>query len=230
MKNKGHDYSTLLIWAAALVTVVRYAAAFVVSDSGELDPRWDGVMEIAMLFSGLGMGLLDVIGGTYLFTGWQKKMPANGQAWSFKFKVLTFFAIGLIVNGILILWPFTISRIANISMFDVLGGDKYNPLLVIWSAVVNIAPYLLIGGVAVGNQIVTVTQTESFRKVSEPTEETPGKSPANWRQIRKTLNDEQVSNIAIDQTKNIAFHFKIDERTARNWRKYAQDELQIKKK
>jgi len=35
-KQQGHDYSELLIWAAALVTVVRYAAAFIASDATEI--------------------------------------------------------------------------------------------------------------------------------------------------------------------------------------------------
>jgi hypothetical protein len=160
MKNKGTDYSKVLIWAAGLVLVVRYAAAFVASDAGELGEQWNAAMEFFMLISGIGMGLLDVVGGTYLFTGWQKKMPSNGAAWSFKFKVLSFFAIGIIVNGILILIPFTISRVAKMPMFAVLGGEVYNPLLIAWATVVNIAPYLLVGGVAVGNTIVTVTQGE----------------------------------------------------------------------
>jgi len=151
--NKGHDYSELLIWSAALVTVVRYAAAFIASDATEIGSTLSLIITYAMGLSGLGMGVLDVIGGTYLFTGWQKKMPKNGDAWSFKFKILTFFAIGLIVNGILILIPFTMSRVAGVSIHKILGDTI---LLFGWSAVVNIAPYLLIGGVAVGTQMVTI--------------------------------------------------------------------------
>lgn len=221
MKNKGHDYSTLLIWAAALVTVVRYAAAFVVSDSGQIDPKFDGVMEIAMLFSGLGMGILDVIGGTYLFTGWQKKMPKNGDAWSFKFKVLTFFAIGLIVNGILILWPFTISRIADISMFDVLGGDKYNPLLVIWSAVVNVAPYLLIGGVAVGNQIVTTNEQTN----SSPNGSQVSKKPANDSRTYASLSKSDKYYIVNNDSKLAASEFGVTSRAVQKWRLKVQEEI-----
>ena len=158
MKNKGHDYSEILIWAAALVTVVRYAAAFIASDATEINALLSEIITIAMGISGLGMGVLDVIGGAYLFTGWQKKMPANGAAWSFKFKVLTFFAIGLIVNGILILIPFTMSRVAGVSIHSILGDGV---LLFGWSAVVNIAPYLLIGGVAVGTQMVSIDTSQS---------------------------------------------------------------------
>jgi hypothetical protein len=224
-KKKLHDYSTLLIWSAALVTVVRYAAAFIASDATKIGETLSRIITYAMGVSGLGMGILDVIGGTYLFTGWQKKMPKNGDPWSFKFKVLTFFAIGLIVNGILILIPFTMSRVAGVSIHHILGDGI---LLFGWSAVVNVAPYLLIGGVAVGNMMVTIDERkvtgnlpESFR----PQDEVAGKFPKDWRKVRKTLSAEQVKAIAISESKNLALTYGIDERTARNWRKYAQDEV-----
>lgn len=233
MSNKkqetGKDYSSLLIWSAALVTVVRYAAAFVVSDSGQLDASWNGVMEFAMLLSGLGMGILDVIGGTYLFTGWQKKMPKNGDAWSFKFKVLTTFTIGLIINGIMILVPFTISRLAQISMFEVLGSNAHSGWLIGWAMVVNVAPYLLIAGVAVGNQVVTVnaeSSAESYRQVTEEERKVSDKFPRGWRKVRKDLSPDQVRGIAVSTAKDIAYHYQIDERTARNWRKYAGEEVE----
>lgn len=225
MKNKGHDYSTLIIWTSALVGMIRYAAAFLSSDLGIITGKLSEIVTILLGVSGFAMGVLGTLGTTYIFDGWRQKMPATGQKWGNKFIALTVFVFLALIAEILILVPFTMSRVLHVSVADVLHGGVWW-----WSTAVVVMPIFLIGGVSVSNQIVTVTQTESFRKVSEPTGETPGKSPANWRQIRKTLNDEQVSNIAIDQTKNIAFHFKIDERTARNWRKYAQDELQTKKK
>lgn len=223
--NKGHDYSTLIIWTSALVGMIRYAAAFLSSDLGIITGKLSEIVTILLGVSGFAMGVLGTLGTTYIFDGWRQKMPATGQKWGNKFIALTVFVFLALIAEILILVPFTMSRVLHVSVADVLHGGVWW-----WSTAVVVMPIFLIGGVSVSNQIVTVTQTESFRKVSEPTGETSGKSPANWRQIRKTLNDEQVSNIAIDQTKNIAFHFKIDERTARNWRKYAQDELQAKKK
>jgi hypothetical protein len=92
-------------------------------------------------------------------------------------------------------------------------------------------PIILIGGVSLGNQVVTVVAEsggnfpESFRKPSEGGAEPSAKLPSNWRQVRKSLTEDQVRAIAIDQTRNIAYNFKIDERTARNWRKYAQEEV-----
>ena len=99
-KQKGHDYSTILIWAAALVTVVRYIAAFIASDMGQITGKLSDVITFMMGVSGFGMGILDVIGGTYLFDGWRRAMPQTGKAWSSRFKVLTFFVFALICAGV----------------------------------------------------------------------------------------------------------------------------------
>lgn len=224
-KSRGYDYSGLLIWAAALVTVVRYAAAFVVSDSGQLDTRWNGVMEVAMLFSGLGMGVLDVIGGTYLFTGWEKKMPKNGDAWSFKFKVLTIFTLGLIVNGILILIPFTVSRVAKISMFTVFGGDSTSPLLIAWATVVNIAPYLLIGGVAVGNQIVTTTTHANEQPNGSRTRSSDDEEQTGGARTYATLSKSDKYYIVNNDSKIAATELGVTPRAIQKWRKRVQEEI-----
>jgi|GEM_PF-2659932 len=224
-KSKGHDYSTMLIWSAAIVTVVRYAAAFIASDVGEIVGWLSEVISVLMGLSGLGMGILDVFGGAYLFDGWRRTMPAAGKKWSFKFKALTGFVFSLIGTGVLILVPFTVSRVTHTSMAAVLSNLW---LLFGWSFLVNIAPYLLIGGVSVGNQIVTV----SFRDDGKVTGNFPqedgklsGKFPNDWRKARKLLTGDQVQALAVDETANICYHFGIDARTARNWRKYAQVEL-----
>src|SRR5690349_20306097 len=139
-KQKGHDYSTLLIWSAAIVTVVRYAGAFIASDVGEISGPLSELITILMGISGLGMGILDVIGGVYLFDGWRRTMPAAGKAWPFRFKVMTLFVFALIITGVMILVPFTMSRVTHSSMEDILG-DRW--MLAGWSVLVNLAPYLL---------------------------------------------------------------------------------------
>lgn len=215
-KQKGHDYSTILIWSAALVTVVRYVAAFIASDVGEITGRVSEVITIAMGLSGLGMGILDVIGGTYLFDGWRRKMPASGKPWSNSFKVLTVFIFALIVTGVFILVPFTVSRVTHSSMADVLGRGWW---LRAWALAVNVAPYLLVGGVAVGNQVVTVNSPETYRKL---TAESNGNFPVDWRQVRKQLSDNDVAWLRTARTEEICFRYGISDRTARNWRKNAQ--------
>jgi hypothetical protein len=62
-------------------------------------------------------------------------------------------------------------------------------------------------------------------KVTTEAESLPATYPSDWRKFRVMITGEQVKSIAVDQSKNIAFHFGVSERTARNWRKYAQDEV-----
>lgn len=232
-KNNANDYNELLIFSAALVTVVRYAAAFIASDATEIGATLSLIITYAMGLSGLGMGILDVIGGAYLFTGWQKKMPKNGDPWSFKFKVLSFFAIGLIVNGILILIPFTMSRVAGVSIHHILGDGV---LLFGWSAVVNVAPYLLIGGVAVGNTIVTVAAATE----EKPSGNFPGNFPApekpsqesskvpQWRTFKKNVSDDDLLLITNMTPKTIAEKYGMTVKAAKDWPEYARSELVVR--
>lgn len=219
-KNQGSDYSELLIWAAALVTVVRYAAAFIASDATEISGTLSELITIAMGISGLGMGVLDVIGGAYLFTGWQKKMPANGQAWSFRFKVLSFFAIGLIVNGIFILIPFTMSRVAGVTIHHILGDGG---LLFGWSAVVNIAPYLLIAGVAVGNNVVNIATNEQTN--GSPNGSQVGSKPTNDSRTYASLSKSDKYHIVNNDSKRVAVDLGVTPRAIQKWRKRVQEEI-----
>lgn len=222
-KQKGHDYSTIIIWSSALVGMIRYAAAFLASDMGTITGLLSEVVTFLLGVSGFFMGILGTLGTAYLYDGWRRKIPANGTAWSNKFKMLTGFVFAALMAEVLILVPFTMSRVLHVSVADVLQGGVWW-----WSTAVVVMPILLIGGVSLGNQVVTVSAesgAESFRKVSDSPSEPSAKLPGNWRQVRKSLSEDQVKAIAIDQTRNIAFNFKIDERTARNWRKYAQEEV-----
>jgi len=54
--------------------------------------------------------------------------------------------------------------------------------------------------------------------------------PRDWRKVRKMLTEEQVSAIATGETKDIAFYFGQEERTALNWRNYARIETGTKAK
>src|SRR5688572_24100568 len=121
-KQKGHDYSTMLIWAAGLVGMIRYAAAFLASDVGEIIGVTSQVITVLLGISGFAMGILGTFGTTYLFDGWRRKMPASGQHWPFKFKVLTTFVFLAFVAELAILVPFTVSRMEHVTMSDVLKG------------------------------------------------------------------------------------------------------------
>jgi hypothetical protein len=218
MKNKKHDYSTLLIFAAALVTVVRYSAAFIASDMGEITGWLSNIITFFMGVSGLGMGILDTFGGVYLFDGWRHAMPASGKAWSFRFKVLTGFVFALIATGIMILVPFTESRVTHKSMDGILGDGGG---LTFWSVLVNAAPYLLIGGVAVGNSLISQNQTGKLPENSGNKSENSGNfetAKPRWNRIEPA----DYEWIAQARTGEIQSRYGLDERTARNWRTKAQ--------
>lgn len=216
-QSKGRDYSGMLIWSAAVVTVVRYSAAFVASDMGEITGPLSELVTLLLGLSGIGMGVLDVFGGTYLFDGWRHAIPAQGKRWTIRFMALTFLVFGLIISGVFILVPFTVSRVRHESMADVLVGNS----LWWWSILVNVTPYFIIGGVAIGNQIVKVN-SESYRQVSETTSE----NGSDWRKVSARLSAKQIEEIANGDTGTIQYKYGITERTARNWRKAANAMLQ----
>jgi len=229
--QKGHDYSTMLIWAAGMVGMIRYSAAFLASDLGQIIGVTSDVITVLLGLSGFAMGILGTFGTTYLFDGWRRKMPASGQKWPSKFTVLTGFVMLALIAELAILVPFTVSRIEHVSMSDVLRGGVWW-----WSAAVNIMPMLLLGGVSVGNQIVSVGSGQLTGQVSDLsaaqgtvsgqlTGQMTGNFPTDWRKVRKLLSFEDVTEMATMSTEKICFKYGVIDRTARRWREKAQTEM-----
>lgn len=236
---KLKEWADRLIWATVLISVVRYAAAFAASDVGEITGIWSNILTLFLSLTGLGMGILDTIGGGLLFNGWSKVFPKTGSSWSLRFKILTICVFTLILSGLFILVPFTMSRLSHESVLVALGG-KSSLWAWAWSLMVNLIPYVLIAGVFTGNKMVSSLEEESYPKNTSnlpekesSTEKVSSNLPANWRKIRPSLTAEQVDFIANNEPKNIvkAFAdsgFDITPRTASNWRVYAATELGIK--
>jgi hypothetical protein len=231
--KKRHDYATILIWAAALVTVVRYAGAFIASDVGEVQGWVSDALSLSMGLTGLGMGVLDVLGGAYIFDGWRRVMPRAGQRWPFRFRVLTVLVFGVFGTGIYILVPFTVSRVAHQEMLHVLGEGIW---LWIWSGAVNIAPYLLIGGVITGNAgIVGVSSPAVAAQIGKLPERAGGDGNMggkdggkdepiyrNWHEVPES----EWEWIAGVSTAAVMRRYRLRvEKTARNWRHYAREAL-----
>lgn len=232
---KLKDWADKLIWATILVSVVRYSAAFMASDLGKIEGLASEVVTFFLTVTGLGMGLLDTLGGGLLFNGWSKVFPKTGSRWSMKFKILTFCVFSLIVSGMIILVPFTMSRLAHESVLETLGG-KTNAWSWVWSGMVNFIPYILILGIFAGNKMVTSLEEENDQKVTgklpereKEEEKVTSNLPSDWRKIRPSLSPEQIQFIANSEPKNIVVAFaesglKITPRTASNWRVYAMEE------
>ncbi|MEI6415743.1 MAG: hypothetical protein WCP34_15995, partial [Pseudomonadota bacterium] len=176
---------------------------------------------------------LDTVGAAYLFDGWRKAMPRNGEAWPFRFKALTAFVLLIFTTGLGILVPFTVSRVAHMTMALTLGANG----IWLWGLAVNLAPLLLIGGVSTGQAIVKVTEQAGQMTGQEPAKTgqmTGQKSemigrvseyPTDWRMVRKLLTAEQLEALSSMATGEICYRYGLPERQARRWREKAAEEI-----
>ena len=237
---KLKDWSERLIWATILISVVRYAAAFAASDVGMISGNWSKILTVFLAFTGVGMGILDTVGGGLLFNGWSRVFPKTGSSWSLRFKVLTVCVFTLLASGLYILVPFTMSRLSQESILTALGGMG-SVWAWLWSLMVNLIPYVLIAGVFVGNKMVSSIEAEessgnsvesSKAKVegSGKFQESSKKVSSDWRKIRPTLTDKQLRDIAHltpDQMRTYASETDYTYKTISNWRSRARQELGI---
>jgi hypothetical protein len=133
------------------------------------------------------------------------------------------------------------SRLSHESVLDALGG-KDSLWAWVWSSMVNLIPYILIGGVFTGNKLVTSLEQESSGNLpkdhGKPSGNLPESSsgggkvsenfPKDWRKLRPGLTESDVANLAnlsADQVKAVAKKYGVEERTVSNWRNYARKEL-----
>ena len=237
---KLKDWSERLIWATILISVVRYAAAFAASDVGMISGNWSKILTVFLAFTGVGMGILDTVGGGLLFNGWSRVFPKTGSSWSLRFKVLTVCVFTLLASGLYILVPFTMSRLSQESILTALGGMG-SVWAWMWSLMVNLIPYVLIAGVFVGNKMVSSIEAEessgnsleSSRTKADDSgkfQESSKKVSPDWRKVRPTLTDKQLRDIAHltpDQMRSYASDTDYTYKTISNWRSRARQELGI---
>lgn len=231
---KIKDWSGVLIFATVVITVVRYMGAFAIADVGQINGIWSEIMSVFLTISGLGMGILDVLGGGLLFNGWRITMPRSGQKWTPRFWVLTICVFGLILSGIVILVPFTVSRMESITIVEALGG-KTSALNWVWATMVVSVPYFLIAGVFVGNKMVEGLESDqqvssNLPKRQKEPEQVTQVLPVNWKVARRSMNEEDVKFFAYSTPKEIVVALRkkniiMEPRTASNWRKYARIEM-----
>jgi len=212
MKNKGTDYSKLIIWSAALVGMIRYAAAFLSSDLGMITGGLSEFVTVLLGLSGFAMGVLGTLGTTYIFDGWRQKMPATGAKWNNKFIALTVFVALAFIVEVLILVPFTMSRVLHVSVADVLRGGVWW-----WSTAVVVMPLLLIGGVSLGNQIVTVAQSEQPANGSRTVRQ-ENEQETNDARTFASLTPEDKKFIMSHSSKQSAVAFNVSPRAVQKWR------------
>lgn len=163
------NYGRLLLWAAVIVAVPRWAGAFIAADVAEM-PAWvsEG-LHIASLVSGIGMGILEVVAAAYMLEAWSRLKPYashNAKSINYRWKILTGFIIGLFVLMPFILAPYVVSRINSSGIGEALGGN--NTYIYVWSIAVVLSPAFIVGGVAAASDdLVQVKQSKQPKVKAE---------------------------------------------------------------
>ena len=173
------NYGKILMWSAILVSMPRWAGAFISADVSQI-PHWvNEVLHYANLLAGFGMGFLEVLAAAYMLDAWGKLKPKaswNAKSYDHKWKVLTGFIVGLFILMPFILAPYIVSRMANVSINETLGNDIFRYL---WSISVVLSPAFIVGGVSVasGELVESETKTKPEKKpleskIKQPEKET----------------------------------------------------------
>lgn len=200
------DYANVLVMAAIAVTVSRYCGAFIASDLASI-PGWLSVgLTVLTGISGVGMGVLDALGLAYMVDAWRRALPKAGQRASNRFKVLSGFALATTISGVVIVTGYTVARITGVSIGSLLTGVM--PWA--WAGLVNLAPYLVIGG-------VMVASTEPVQRSEQPaavSARTGRSSVRSWTE----LPAEDRTLVRSMTSAEIVRAYGVDERTARRWR------------
>lgn len=219
-KNKGRDYSRLLMIGAALVIIVRYAAAFYASDVGQITGLSSEITTLFMAISGIGMGFLVVFGQAYAYDGWRRSLPKAGHRWTWRFALLTLVVFLLVVMDVAILVPFTVSRIRHVAISDVLGSWDW-----LWSVSVNIAPALLLLGVGLGNQVVSIAQSQNNGTANEQANTFAIGSPRPESRSYGSLSNSEKYYILNSKSSVVSAELGVTPRAIQKWRKRIQDEI-----
>jgi hypothetical protein len=159
-QKNGRDYGTLLMFSAMLVSIPRWAGAFIAADTLTMPPAIDAALHYLNLFSGIGMGLVEVLGAAYLLDAWGKmkaRRTHNAKHLDQRWVILTGFIAGLFILMPLILSPYMVARMNGQPLAAVAPGwFEY-----IWSAAVVLSPIFIIGGVAVARDGLVGVSTVS---------------------------------------------------------------------
>lgn len=229
-KTGSYDYGTLLILAAFIVAVPRWAGVFIASDTATIPTSVSDVLHYVNLVAGIGMGFIEVLGAAYLLDAWGKLNPKktwNAKHYDHRWKVLTVFVSGLFVLMPFILTPYIVARMTGTNVADALGNTwiKY-----LWGAAVVMSPIFVIGGVAVAREgLVGVSKQAAIpqRPDEKPRRETPTSNDeittikvTDWRQVP----DDLQRRFRVMTTGEIRKTFgNLDERKIRDWRRYSRE-------
>lgn len=191
-KTTGRDYGTLLMWSAIFVAMPRWAGAFIAADTQSIPTFVNEVLHYLNLASGVGMGLIEVLGTAYLLDAWGKmkaKRTHNAKSLDQRWVILTGFVAGLFILMPLILAPYMVARMNGETLAQSISVGWFEYA---WSIAVVLSPAFIVGGVAVARDGLVGVATEvspvSGNVSRKPEEETPvsqetarERMEKNWR-------------------------------------------------
>lgn len=171
------NYGKVLMWSAIIVSMPRWAGAFISADVSDI-PNWvNEALHYGNLLAGFGMGFLEVLAAAYMLDAWGKMKPKaswNAKSYDHKWKILTSFIVGLFILMPLILAPYIVSRMTAVTIGEALN---HSFIQYIWSIAVVLSPAFIVGGVSVANGELVENETEK-KPVKEPKKAQPKTQPA----------------------------------------------------
>lgn len=145
------DYGKLLMWSAVIVSMPRWAGAFISADVSEI-PHWvNEALHYGNLVSGFGMGLLEVLASAYMLESWGQMKPRkthNAKSLDHRWLVLTVFVAGLFILMPFILAPYVVSRMTAVPIGEAITNPFWRHA---WAVAVVLSPAFIVGGVAVAS-------------------------------------------------------------------------------
>lgn len=190
-----------LIISAVVVSVPRYAGAFLVADAGSVEGTFSEMLAFANAIGGAFMAPLEVIGAVFLLAslGDIKRKTVyvrnkeRHEKWNERWVGVAAFTVALHLLAPIILSPYVVSRVMNTTVASALQSSYL--LVYLWSFAVVIAPILVIGGVEfTGYGLVSgaahgANSGKKDARTSAPVGQETGKKSARNRQ-------EDVVNVA----------------------------------
>jgi len=191
------NYGRALMWAAVIVSMPRWAGAFISADVAAM-PAWvDAALNGANIVAGFGMGFLEVMATAYMLEAWGRLRPKarhNQKSINYRWKVLTGFIVGLFLLMPFILAPYVVSRMGGVTVHEALA---HSWLRYVWSVAVVLSPAFIVGGVAFAQDGGGIASNKPARRTAPPRQQPVAQPVAKpvaqqRRQHRATNPDELI--------------------------------------
>jgi len=156
-KSSSMTLSQWLFWLGVLVSVPRYAGAFLIADVGELTGLASEVLTAVNILGGVGMGLMvaissgilwEMIGKERVFY-YRQVSGAKEQFINPRFIIVAMFGGVIALLEVVIVVPYILSRVNHLPVTAVLGKFWLGG----WAVAVAVAPVLMVAGVVYASRV-----------------------------------------------------------------------------